>query len=68
MLRFGAFKVSEMLFFHKRSIVAVEVVFCHPKNGKLWKPTSKHVAQACIDRFTCADFHKTKFSKIIFHQ
>ena len=49
MLYFGVFKASEMFFFHKRSNIAIEVVFCYPKNGKLWEPKSKHVAKVHID-------------------
>jgi hypothetical protein len=62
MLRFGAFKVSDMLFFHKQSIVAVEMMFCHPKKRQTLGAMIRHVAKACIDRFTCADFYKTKLN------
>jgi hypothetical protein len=34
MLYFGVFKASEMFFFHKRSNIAIELVFCYQKNGK----------------------------------
>ena len=67
MLYFGVFKASEMFFFHKRSNIAIEIVFCYPKNGKLWEPKSKHIAKVCIDHITEADFHKTGFGEIIFY-